>query len=164
MDINGFWQIIDEVHAKSGGDMDAKCELLQQTLEELADGELLDFDEHFQQRRVEAYRWDFWAVAYILNGGCSDDSFSDFCSTLISQGRRAFEAAQADPNTIIESDIDLEDPVYEGYQYVVGRVCDERKLTQRSVNWPDEPVGEPWDEDTVGELYPKVAEASLNWN
>lgn len=32
------------------------------------------------------YRRDLWAAAYIIGGGCSDDSFIDFRAGLIAQG------------------------------------------------------------------------------
>jgi hypothetical protein len=32
MDIDHFWNIVDRVHAASGGDMDAKCRLLADEL------------------------------------------------------------------------------------------------------------------------------------
>jgi hypothetical protein len=35
-----------------------------------------------------------------MNGGCSDDSFDDFRAWLMSQGRRRFEYALKDPDTL----------------------------------------------------------------
>ena len=32
------------------------------------------------------YRWDMWAAAYLIGGGCSDDGFIDFRAGLIAQG------------------------------------------------------------------------------
>ncbi len=45
-----------------------------------------------------AYRTDIWALAYLLRGGCSDDSFEAFRGWLILQGRKVFEATLADPD------------------------------------------------------------------
>lgn len=45
-----------------------------------------------------AYRTDIWALAYLLRGGCSDDSFDAFRGWLISQGRQVFEARLAEPD------------------------------------------------------------------
>jgi hypothetical protein len=34
--------------------------------------EIVSFQQHLLGRMQEAYRSDLWAVAYIVNGGCSD--------------------------------------------------------------------------------------------
>ena len=46
-----------------------------------------------------AYRTDVWALAYLLRGGCSDDSLDAFRGWLILQGRKVFEATLADPDS-----------------------------------------------------------------
>ncbi len=43
-----------------------------------------------------AYHWDLWALAYMAQGGCSDDGFRDFRAWLILQGKELFEAALQD--------------------------------------------------------------------
>lgn len=43
------------------------------------------------------YRWDVWAAAYLIGGGCSDDSFMDFRAGLIAQGRDWYQKAAASP-------------------------------------------------------------------
>jgi hypothetical protein len=40
-----------------------------------------------------------WAAAYLIEGGC-DDGFMDFRAGLMLQGRTAFEAAVADPDSL----------------------------------------------------------------
>lgn len=39
------------------------------------------------------YRYDLWAAAYLIGGGCSDDSFTDFRAGLIGQGCDWYEQA-----------------------------------------------------------------------
>jgi hypothetical protein len=159
MNIDTFWQIIGDVHQASGGDMDRKCELLKVRLEELDDAELLDFSRHFEAMNATAYTWPLWGAAYVMNGGCSDDGFSDFRGTLISLGRVVFERALADPESLAEVDYAGEDVRYEGFQYVAQEILRERGLeSPRSVPFPAEPTGEEWNEDEaeLAALYPKL--------
>jgi hypothetical protein len=54
-----FWQIIDEVHAASGGDMARKCELLAAPLRRLPLEELRAYDDHFSSLKDRAYSVQF---------------------------------------------------------------------------------------------------------
>ena len=160
MNTDQFWKIIDSVHAKSGGDMDRKCELLKKELSALERDDLCDFIDQFDAADSAAYTWPLWGAAYVMHGGCSDDSFSDFRATLISQGERVYELALADPESLVELDFDDEEDVcYEGFQYVKNDVAEEKldEIPKRKADFPDDPTGSEWDEDSVEQLYPKLA-------
>ena len=161
MTLEQFWNIVEKVHRASDGDMDKKCELLAAELRRLALDEVRLFHAHFYECYDRAYNWELWAAAYIIGGGCSDDAFSDFRSTLISMGRRTFEQALADPQSLADIDYDAEIAHYEGYQYVATAV--ERDLSggqdfPRSRPHPKDPSCTNWEEEKVAELYPKLAE------
>jgi hypothetical protein len=47
---------------------------------------VLDFQECFDEVDTIIYRWDVWAAAYLIGGGCSDDSFTDFRAGVIALG------------------------------------------------------------------------------
>lgn len=161
MTLDQFWNIVEQVHHDSRGDMDKKCELLEAELRRLPLDELLSFHRHFDECQDRAYSWELWAAAYIIRGGCSDDSFSDFRATLISMGRETFERALADPQSLADMDYGKEDAYYEGYQYVPTMVEEELgngETFPRYAPGPDEPSGQPWDEDKVAQLFPKLAE------
>jgi hypothetical protein len=161
MTLDQFWNTVERVHRDSRGDMDKKCELLEAELRRLPLEEILSFHRHFNECQDRAYTWELWAAAYIIGGGCSDDSFSDFRSTLISMGRQIFERALADPQSLADMEYDADTAHYEGYQYVPTRVKTEvggGKQFQRYAAHPSEPSGKPWDEDKVAELYPRLAE------
>lgn len=154
-----FWEIIDSVHTKSAGNMDRKCELLKVQLSALDDSELLDFIDHFDAADAAAYTWSLWGAAYVMNGGCSDDAFSDFRATLISQGRNVYERAMYDPESLAEIVFDEDDICYEGFQYVKNEVAEEKlgALPEQKVSFPDEPAGSEWDEEAVDQLYPRLS-------
>ena len=46
-----------------------------------------------------------WGAAYVIHGGCSDDGFEYFRRWLISRGRKAYEAALADPDSLAQLDV-----------------------------------------------------------
>jgi len=160
MNAEQFWQMIDSVHVESGGDMDRKCELLKEQLLTLEGAELREFIAHFDSVDTAAYTWPLWGAAYVMNGGCSDDSFTDFRATLISQGRKIYERALSNPDSLVELDLDDgEDACYEGFQYVKNEVEEEKfgEISKRKINFPDEPTGTEWEEDALAQLYPKLS-------
>jgi len=160
MDIDEFWQIIETVHRNSDGDMDRKCELLKERLSALGEQGLRDFIGHFDAADAAAYTWPLWGAAYVMNGGCSDDAFSDFRATLISQGRTTYQQALINPESLADLAFqDEEDICYEGFQYVKNSVAEEKlgKIPQRTTTFPDTPSGTEWDEDSVNSLYPRLS-------
>jgi hypothetical protein len=160
MTIQTFWEIVDRVHHASNGDMDSKCELLGDELRKLPADEVRSFDKHFGDCEYQAYTWELWAAAYIIGGGCSDDAFSDFRTTLISMGQETFARVVASPGVLVEWDLDEESAFYEGYQYVAPEIYEEltgEDMPVREIPEPKEPAGARWDEEHVSELYPELA-------
>ena len=144
MTLDNFWETVEKMHRDSGGDMDRKCELLEAELLELPLAEVQSFHRYFDECIDRAYTHELWAAAYIIGGGCSDDSFKDFRATLISMGRQTFEQALANPESLAEMDYNAENAHYEGYQYVPTVV--EKKLgtserRQRYQPHPRKPSG-----------------------
>lgn len=160
MTIDQYWDIVDRVHRASEGDMDAKCDLLGEELRKLPAAEVKSFSEHFDDCDDKAYSWELWAAAYLIGGGCSDDTFSDFRASLISTGRETFEQVVSNPETLADMNLTEEAAFYEGYQYVVNDVYEELtgEMLMRTKPAPKEPSGLPWEEDKVAEVYPRLAE------
>ena len=159
MDESGFWNLVQRAHDQSGGDMDEKCDLIRDAIAALPKAEALDFGRLFDHMRDRAYAWPLWAAAYIAGGGCSDDSFGDFRAALISRGRGAFERALASPESLANEEYDEEAWFYEGYQYAVmdGVEAAAGSYPERAQPHPEDPSGEPWDEDEVYDLYPALS-------
>ncbi|MFQ1699372.1 DUF4240 domain-containing protein [Loktanella agnita] len=97
MDEDLFWNLIDE------GLMDQpigeRIDTLPERLAAFKATAIRDFEKIQRSLDARAYRWDIWALAYLLQGGCSDDAFEDFRGWLIWQGRKVFEGALADPDS-----------------------------------------------------------------
>jgi len=161
MNIDEFWTLVERVHATAPRDMKAKCQSLEQELRTLPMEELWSFMEHLVECFHRANKWDLWGVAYLIRRGCSDDKFMDFRYTLISLGRRAFESALADADSLAEFDIDPEWVCFEGYQYVPSKVYEDRfhgelPPSQADSKYPHHTTGEPFDEEEMTPRYPRL--------
>lgn len=156
MDDAGFWKIVQDVHDASGGDMQLKCDLLRQQISSLPAIEAAQFADFFDAMMERAYSWPLWGAAYVINGGCSDDTFADFRASLISRGQQAFVRALADPDSLAGEPVDEEAWLFEGYQYAVtdGVEAAGGQRPQRQV--PADPSGAAWQEDQLDALYPKL--------
>jgi hypothetical protein len=155
-----FWILIDGIRAKVGNDCDAVAAHLFDSFTKLTPTEILGFQQQVWQRLAESYRWDLWAVAYIVNGGCSDDGFEYFRGWLIAQGRDFFEQALHNPESVgsrAEPDInECEDILHaapRAYENVTGG-----PLPLDSFLPPKEPAGSRWQQADLPRLYPRLAE------
>lgn len=161
-----FWQLVEDAHAKSGGKCESQTDALQASLVLLSEEEIIGFDQLFNAYRKDAYRWDLWGAAYLINGGCSEDGFEYFRRWLIGQGQAVFEAALTDPESLTDlitdeivwgdAELECEDIGYaasEAYQKMTGL---EMPFDQAD-NLPDEPAGVKWAEKDLDGLFPKIA-------
>jgi len=162
MNKDSFWALVQKVHDEADGSMERKCVLLHQQLAAFPSAELEDFIACFDEADAAAYTWSLWGAAYILHGGCSEDDFADFRATLISMGRAVYAAALDDPETLARVRFDEGGPCFEGYAYVLQEVAEQSlgKVPHRRTSFPDEPAGEPWNEEEVRHLYPALADHS----
>ncbi len=71
------------------------------------------FHQAYDTINQEAYRWDLWAAAYLMRGGCSDDGFDYFRGWLVAQGRTVWERALADPDSLADAGVDPDDDMVE---------------------------------------------------
>src|SRR4051812_6372068 len=101
VDAATFWQLIKDSRENAGGDLAEQADELTDLLSDLPPGEILGFDRYFRDLLAAAYRWDLWAAAAIINGGCSDDGFEYFRAWLIAQGERVYREVLADPETLV---------------------------------------------------------------
>jgi Protein of unknown function (DUF4240) len=158
MDEAQFWELVQRVHDASGGVMDRKCEILKAEIGKLSKNDADDFSFLFDTMMDRAYSYKLWGAAYVIHGGCSDDTFDDFRSSLISRGRVCFEHAVADPESLADENFDESAWFYEGYQYAVtAGVKAVAGLRRRRHPHPDRPSGEDWREDNLRVLFPRLS-------
>lgn len=91
-----FWTLIDE--GLPDQPIGERLVMLPDRLAAFKAAEIRGFEVILRELDARAYRWDVWALAYLLQGGCSDDSFEEFRGWLILQGRKVFEATLSDPD------------------------------------------------------------------
>ncbi len=163
MDLDRFWQLIET--ARNGGGSGQEADgfrfaiALQTELSKLRAEEILGFQFHLNERMAESFSWDLWAVAYIVNGGASDDGFGYFCGWLISQGRAYHEAALKDPVRAADragrhQQNENEQIFYsamQAYQAKTGAA-----MPQVPYSGPSSPIGKPWKEADLPKLYPEL--------
>jgi Protein of unknown function (DUF4240) len=160
MDETTFWAMIDQANAASQGDMEAKCEAIEEAVAELEPVDAEAFGRHFDAAMDRAYTWALWGAAYVIAGGCSDDAFMDFRATLISLGQATYERVLQEPESLADMDFSEEDLFFEGFQYAALDAVEEvlGEAPERDQPVPAEPSGVKWDEDKVYDLYPRLAD------
>ncbi len=99
-----FWSILDSTVSAVGAP-DVQIELLKTKLSELKPDDLIAYEVALDAQLKRAYTWDFVAVADILNDGVTDDGFLYFRLWLISMGRKVFEKALLDPDSLADAPI-----------------------------------------------------------
>ena len=85
---------------------------------------------------------------HIINGGCSDDCFSDFRGWLIGQGQEIFENAVDNIETLSELN-ETNDGDWEGLSYIPTEVYEIKTGNDmpNGIRENFEITGEEWDED-----------------
>lgn len=159
-----WWGFIEGAR-KGAADPDEMVErLIAHLANELDADEIIQFDTFVNERMRDAFRWDLWAVAYIMNGGCSDDGFDYFCGWLIGKGKAHYLAALANPedasNGVSPDDEPFEN---EGMWHAAARAWEGKTGKSTDDFYAVAPrvmrelQGEPFDEETVEEQHPKLA-------
>ncbi len=158
-----FWGLIDRARADADDDTERQSELLEERVSKLPPSQIVRFQQIRRQMDEQAYTWDIWGAAYVVEDGCSDDCFRDFRAYLISLGPRAFAAALRNPDSLAPIVQDAENGDWENaddvapdaYQSATGDdfPADSSDLSGR-------PRGEPWDDESQESLvqrYPALA-------
>ncbi|RXP50974.1 DUF4240 domain-containing protein [Lutibacter sp. HS1-25] len=159
MESEKFWKIIETTKSKSLGDYENQQSELEKELSKLTANEVLEFDNKFRTLRGEVYNWNFWAAAYIINGGCSDDCFSDFRGWLIGQGQLIYENAIKNIETLTELK-ETNDGDWEGLSYIATDVYEKKTGNDmpQGIQENFEITGEEWEEDEndLKKRFPKL--------
>ena len=152
-----FWKLIER--SRSTGPRE-QMKSIEQELRSGGASEVVEFSEHVGRCMDVLYTWDLWAVAYIIDHGCSDDSFDDFRSCVISAGREMFDLALTDPAAfgmrfeeglcLIRCDM-LQFIADQMHRELTGDGCPPRSTPGRI-----RPSGEDWEEDDLPVRFPEV--------
>lgn len=128
-----FWELLARAKTK-GEDQEEQIEWLTSHLAKRTVHEIVAFDTHMHRILKDSYTSRLWGAAYIIMGGCSDDSFDYFRGWLLFQGKEVYEACIEDPELLIPvlenlSEYDVpnieELSLYFGYTVYVEKTGDE---------------------------------------
>src|SRR5262249_55362431 len=99
MDLKRFWDLVNRSLRPTTEEQPGA---LQEELEKLPPDDILAFALRHDDREHAAYKTDLWGAAYLIQGGCSDDCFIDFRRWLVGMGRRVYDVALADPDSLAD--------------------------------------------------------------
>ena len=102
MNRDRFWTIIESARISAAASGSPFDESLVDHLSGCPSQEILEYAERFDEVHGALYRWNVWAAAYLIGGGCSDDSFMDFRAGVIASGRAWYERTVLDPDDLAE--------------------------------------------------------------
>ena len=158
-----FWQLIAETRHDAGNDTGRQSDLLKDRLTQLSPAAIVEFARIRHRLDQEAYTWDLWAAATVIEDGCSDDCFRDFRGYIISLGQGPFENALRDPDSLASVAQDAETGDWENADNVApdaysSRTSDDFPLDDSDLSGP--PRGTPFNENDRAGLarrYPRLA-------
>jgi hypothetical protein len=158
MNRDEFWKIIENSR-RGASCCEEIAENLTSILELKSGGEIISFANELRMVLNESFRWDLWAVAYIVNGGCSDDGFEYFRGWLICQGRKYFEAALENPENaskrIKDEEVECEDILYVPHSVYEAKM--NKEMPELKIKYLKKPKGKKWkSEEELETLYPKL--------
>ncbi len=118
LDEDKFWEIISK-SLKSTKSQDAQERFLISEIEKLTQKEMIGFRLRTDYLLYHTYNSEMWCAAYIMNGGCSDDSFEYFRCWVISRGKDTYYNAKANPDFLISEVVEgAEFYDFESFWYV----------------------------------------------
>ncbi|MET9302757.1 DUF4240 domain-containing protein [Micromonospora aurantiaca] len=119
MDRETFWDIVERARRAAGRETvtaegaEVVARHLVAELSVLTPAAIVGFEQAYDDVTEEGWRWDLWAAAYLMRGGCSDDGFDYFRGWLVAQGRAVWERAVADPDSLADAGVDPDDDAVE---------------------------------------------------
>jgi hypothetical protein len=165
MTLDEFWDLIESTRVPDAPEHAAR---LIAALGARPVDDILAFGHQFGAFHVAAYRWDLWGAAYLINGGCGNDSFMDFRTGLILRGQQVYEAALTNPDSLADvpgaGSIQLEEYIGpKAYRASTGRDDYYEELARRfpppPITGRRRPLGTDWDFDSAQEMqqrYPRL--------
>lgn len=164
MDENKFWQLIEASKKVADGDPEKRASLLVNSLAQKSPAQINQFGTWFNKFHGDSYTSDLWAMAYTLNGGCSDDAFDYYRAWLIGQGKELFYQMCRPPEEIAD-ELTVEMDLYDEDESLLSVAYDAwQKNTGKDDYYSQPPAFEfdgpinfefTWEEDNLDTTFPK---------
>jgi hypothetical protein len=161
MDVGEFWALVEQ-SGEGAPDLEQRSECLVSLLAARSAEEILRFQRLFAERVVDAYRWDWMAVAAIVNGGGTAERFDAFVGWVMAQGRAYFEAALADPPRAADRAQPGQRAEFAAI-WSAPATAYARRTGRDDFHESAEPIsivmeGDRWQEEELDQLYPALVE------
>jgi hypothetical protein len=96
-----FWSIVDDSLVNSSNQDEQEKKLIAR-LEKLSLKEIIGFRLRTDKLLYDTYTSEMWCAGYIMNGGCSDDSFEYFRCWVISRGKDVYDKGKSNPDSLVD--------------------------------------------------------------
>ena len=120
---------------------------------------VIEFYNILNEKIQNLYTCDIWGVAYIVNGGCSDDGFEYFRRWIMTRGKAFYDKILKNPDAVFK-DSDVTEVECEELTYVVCDVYKKKTGHDIPINNQLEikfnPSGENWEESDLESRFPKT--------
>lgn len=158
MQLEDFWSLIEESRSQAQSDTQA-VEVLKTKLLGMAALDIRDFYRHQAMLMEGSYLWSLLGAAYIIMGGCNDDAFDAFRAWLIMQGKKVYEQAVRDPDSLADV-VEGGDPALEEFLFVALDAFESvtnQELSSDLITYPDlEPNFDLENREEMEKLYPRL--------
>jgi hypothetical protein len=153
-----FWELIDEAvrfTPKTG----VRCRWLKDRLTGFKSRSIVQFAKVLNREVINRYTHRNWGVAFLVNGGSSDDGFQYFLGWLLLQGRAFVEKFDVDPDIIVEKhgqeDYE-EEMIYYVPEDAFYRVSNREFPESAVLKLPRKPSGKAWKQAQLPALFPRI--------
>jgi Protein of unknown function (DUF4240) len=139
-------------------------------LEKWSDNDIAAWHRSYYDHHNALHRALLLSAAWVILGECSSDGFHYFKAWVIGKGRRAYEMAIADPDSLgifitrsdLDGDCDNERLNYAAEKAYQAHGRDRQEL-KRNSNEFEQPTGESTDLDRLAAVLPKLTARFPNW-
>lgn len=154
-----FWNLIEQARpVAEDPHASADPERLAAVLAPLEGGSVATFRREYVQALFNLYDWKVWNAGYLMVGGMSDDSFHYFRDWIIGRGKAAYETALSRPDDLGDYIGEYTEVENELLGYVSVEILEQREIEDPAddIEYPEDPAGEPFDEDEPTQNFPKL--------
>ena len=135
-----FWAVIDRARQRATPNSErAMLDALYRELVKLPDQELFAWYDLQQSYMALAHTPKMLAAAVLINGGSSDDRFTDFTAWLVAQGKTVYESALANPDSLAQIDLPFDNAEWEFCGYIAGDAYEGKQYLDQLR--PEKPAG-----------------------
>lgn len=118
LDEDLYWSIINK-SLKNTKNQDDQEQFLIKEIVKLNPEQIIGFRLRTDKLLYDTYNSEIWCAGYIMNGGCSDDSFEYFRNWIISRGKETYYNSKQNPDNLIDEVVEGEDYYdFESFWYV----------------------------------------------